>query len=69
MPAQARRPARPGPGRADREAQAVGFIIGLGEAGVAVLVFLGIVLGLRSVLSKKAPEGNSNDITNGETLL
>jgi hypothetical protein len=47
----------------------VGFIIGLGEAGVAVLVFLGIVLGLRSVLSKKAPEGNSNDITNGETLL
>ena len=47
----------------------MGAVVGVAEAGVAVLVFLGVVLGVRAFLQKKAPEGNSNDTTNGETLL
>ena len=47
----------------------MGFAIGLAEAGVAVLVFLGVILAVRAFLQKQAPEGNSNDISNGDTLL
>lgn len=47
----------------------MGFVIGAAEAGVAVLVFLGVILGVRAFLQKQAPEGNSNDISNGDTML
>ncbi len=47
----------------------MGFVVGLAEAGVAVLVFVGVILGVRAFLQKQAPEGNSNDISNGDTML
>lgn len=47
----------------------MGMLIGVGEAILALAVFLGLVLAVRAGLQKKAPEGNSSDITNGETLL
>ncbi len=47
----------------------MGFVVGLAEAGVAVLVFLGVVLAVRAFLQKQAPEGTSNDISNGDTML
>ncbi len=47
----------------------MGMLIGLGEAVVAVAAFLALVFAVRAGLQKKAPEGNSNDISNGETLL
>ncbi len=47
----------------------MGFAVGVAEAGVAVVVFLGVIFGVWAFLQKKAPEGDSNDITNGETLL
>ena len=47
----------------------MGFAVGVAEAVLAVAVFLGVVLGVRAFLQKKAPEGNSNDITNGDSML
>ena len=47
----------------------MGFMMGVAEAVLAVLVFLGLIGAVWAVQQKKAPEGNSNDLTNGETLL
>lgn len=47
----------------------MGFMIGVAEAILAVLIFLGLIGAVWAVQQKKAPEGNSNDLTNGETLL
>ena len=47
----------------------MGFTMGVAEAILAVLVFLGLIGAVWAVQQKKAPEGDSQDITNGETLL
>ena len=47
----------------------MGFAVGLAEAVVAVALFVGVVLGVRAFLQKQAPEGNSNDISNGDSML
>ena len=47
----------------------MGALVGVAEAGVAVLLFVGVILGVRAFLQKKSPEGTSNDITNGDTLI
>lgn len=47
----------------------MGFMMGVIEAILAVLIFLGLIGAVWVVQQKKAPEGNSNDLTNGETLL
>ena len=47
----------------------MGAAMGVIEAIVALLAFLAVVLALRAFLQKKAPEGTSNDITNGDSML
>jgi uncharacterized membrane protein YqjE len=47
----------------------VEFTMGVAEAILAVLIFLGLIGAVWAVQQKKAPEGDSNDLTNGETLL
>ena len=47
----------------------MGFMVGVAEAILAVLIFLGLIGAVWVVQQRKAPEGGSNDLTNGETLL